>query len=145
MAGAGLRLVLGGLGFAVLYAPLLSATSEWFERHRGMAVGIVTAGGALGQGVLPFLANMLIDGMGWRLAFLAVAIGNLTALGLLLPRVTRPQSSRLPAKSLSQPLGIIAPHHSLAATGPPQTQRRLTKARVAARAVERVTNPEKRS
>jgi MFS family permease len=97
------NLALGGLGFAALYAPLLSATSEWFERHRGMAVGIVTAGGALGQGVLPFLANMMIDGVGWRLAFLSLAAGNLVALGLLLPRVTRPQSSRPPASSLSPP------------------------------------------
>jgi MFS family permease len=86
--------VLSGLGFAVLYAPLLTATGEWFERRRGLAVGIVTAGGALGQGVLPFLANMLIDAIGWRLAFVAVALATALALAVTLPFVTRPQGVR---------------------------------------------------
>jgi len=65
------HLVFSGLGFAVLYAPLLSATGEWFDRRRGLAMGIVTAGGALGQGALPFLANIWIDALGWRLALSA--------------------------------------------------------------------------
>jgi MFS family permease len=88
------HLVLSGLGFAVLYAPLLSATGEWFEQRRGLAVGIVTAGGALGQGVLPFLANMLIDAIGWRLALLAVGIATASALASTLPFVTRPEGAR---------------------------------------------------
>jgi MFS family permease len=89
--------VLSGLGFAVLYAPLLAATGEWFERRRGLAVGIVTAGGALGQGVLPFLANVLIDAIGWRLAFVAVGIATAFALAVTLPFVTRPQGVRAAA------------------------------------------------
>ena len=84
------HLALSGLGFAVLYAPLLSATGEWFDRRRGLAIGVVTAGGALGQGVLPFLANILIDELGWRLAFVSLAIATLVALALTLPCVTRP-------------------------------------------------------
>jgi MFS family permease len=85
-----LHLVFSGLGFSVLYAPLLSATSEWFDRGRGLAVGIVTAGGALGQGILPFAANILIDVIGWRLALVALATVMLLALALTLPRVSRP-------------------------------------------------------
>ena len=89
------HLVLSGFGFAVLYAPLLSATGEWFDRRRGLAVGVVTAGGALGQGVLPFLANMLIDELGWRLAFVSLAIATLIALALTLPCVTRPAGAKV--------------------------------------------------
>jgi MFS family permease len=89
------HLVLSGFGFAVLYAPLLSATGEWFVRRRGLAVGVVTAGGALGQGVLPFLANMLIDKLGWRLAFVSLAIVTLIALALTLPFVTRPGGAKV--------------------------------------------------
>jgi MFS family permease len=91
------NLVLSGFGFAVLYAPLLSATGEWFVRRRGLAVGLVTAGGALGQGVLPFLANMLIDEVGWRLAFVSLAIVTLIALALTLPCVTRPGGTKVTA------------------------------------------------
>ena len=85
------QLILSGFGFAVLYAPLLSATGEWFERRRGLAIGIVTAGGPLGQGVLPFLANLLIDKLGWRLAYVSLAIATLVALALALPWITRPE------------------------------------------------------
>lgn len=85
--------VFGGLGFAVLYTPLLAATSEWFDRHRGLAIGIVTAGGAFGQGVLPFIANHLIDRLGWRFTFLSLAIATLLALAVTLPHITRPSAS----------------------------------------------------
>lgn len=84
------NLVLGGCGFSVLYAPLVTAAGEWFDRRRGLAVGIVTAGGALGQGVVPYMANVLIGSIGWRAAFLSLAFVTLAALSLALPRITRP-------------------------------------------------------
>lgn len=84
------NLVLGGFGFSMLYAPLLTATGEWFEHRRGLAVGIVTAGGAAGQGVFPFAANALIESLGWRSAFLVLGLVTLVALAIALPRVTRP-------------------------------------------------------
>jgi MFS family permease len=94
--------VLACLGFSVLYAPLLAATGEWFEARRGLAVGIVTAGGALGQGILPFSANTLIDILGWRLAYASIALTMLTALAISLPLVRRPDHSLPP---LHQALG----------------------------------------
>jgi MFS family permease len=84
------NLVLGGFGFAVLYAPLLSAPGEWFQRHRGLAIGIVTAGGAAGQGILPYIATILIRDLGWRAAFLSLGIAVLIALALAFPQVRRP-------------------------------------------------------
>jgi MFS family permease len=88
------HLVLGALGFSVLYAPVLAATGEWFDRRRGLAVGIVTAGGALGQGILPFVANDLIDALGWRLAFVSLALAAAAALASTLPYVTRPSGAK---------------------------------------------------
>jgi MFS family permease len=84
------NLVLGAFGFAVLYAPLVSAPGEWFARRRGLAIGIVTAGGAAGQGVLPYLASILIRDLGWRSAFLVLGAIVLVALALALPHVRRP-------------------------------------------------------
>lgn len=84
------NLVLGALGFAVLYAPLISAPGEWFAHRRGLAVGIVTAGGAAGQGVLPYLATLMIRDLGWRSAFLALGAIVLVALALTFPPMRRP-------------------------------------------------------
>jgi MFS family permease len=84
------NLVLGGFGFAVLYAPLVSAPGEWFVRNRGLAIGIVTAGGAAGQGIMPYVASILIREVGWRQAFLCLSIAVLVALLLTFPRLRRP-------------------------------------------------------
>src|SRR5262245_6631124 len=91
------HLLLSGFGFAVLYAPVLSATGAWFDRHRGLAIGVVTAGGALGQGVLPFIANLLIDALGWRLAFVSLAAVMLVGLALSLAPITYPGGSKFRA------------------------------------------------
>jgi len=87
------NLVFAGFGFAVLYAPLLAAVGERFDRRRGLAIGIVTAGGALGQGLMPFVGNLLIDDLGWRAAFLMLAAVTLIALALTLPQVSRPKQA----------------------------------------------------
>jgi MFS family permease len=71
-------LAIGLLGFSCLYAPLLAATARWFPGRGGLAFGIVTAGGALGQAVIPTAAAALDPGV--RLA------RGLCADGLRLPR-----------------------------------------------------------
>jgi len=87
----------GGFGFSVLYSPLLSTSGEWFPERRGLVMGLVTAGGALGQGLLPFFASFLINAFGWRWAFVGTAGTVLSALGLALPALRWPQGTRAPA------------------------------------------------
>jgi MFS family permease len=87
------NLVLGAFGFAVLYAPLVSAPGEWFVRNRGLAIGIVTAGGAAGQGILPYVASILIRDLGWRPAFLTLGIVVLVAVSLTFPHLRRPHGT----------------------------------------------------
>jgi len=77
-----LYLVIGGIGFAGLFAPLLSLTGQWFGARSGMAFGIVTAGGAFGQGFIPFLTRFLISAWDWRMAMLVLGLGS---LALILP------------------------------------------------------------
>ena len=105
------HLVFGGFGFAVIYAPLLSATGERFDRNRGLAVGIVTAGGALGQGVLPFLANILVDSLGWRFAFLGLAVLTLVGLASMLPYVARPSGGKVFADAAAH-IAVGSPQRS---------------------------------
>ena len=62
--------VIGALGLACLVTPLLALVGLWFEGRKGMAIGIVTAGGALGQGVAPIVIQSMISTSGWRFAML---------------------------------------------------------------------------
>jgi nitrate/nitrite transporter NarK len=60
-----LYFLIGALGFAPLFAPLIALTGLWFNERKGLAIGIVTAGGAIGQGVVPYLGRLLITAFGW--------------------------------------------------------------------------------
>lgn len=91
------HLVYGGFGFSVLYAPLLSTSGDWFPARRGLVTGLVTAGGAVGQGVLPFCASLLIGAFGWRFAFAAIGGTLLAALALALPVLRWPHGTRAAA------------------------------------------------
>lgn len=86
-------LVVGAAGFACLYAPLLATVGLWFDRRRGLAIGIVTAGGALGQGLVPFLARLLISEIGWRDAYLVMGAAYLVILVPAMLTVTRPRAA----------------------------------------------------
>jgi predicted MFS family arabinose efflux permease len=68
-----------------------------------LVTGLVTAGGALGQGVLPFFASFLINVFGWRGAFVGIAGTLLAALALALPVLKWPQGTRAPVSSSAAP------------------------------------------
>jgi MFS family permease len=92
----GASVVYGAFGFSALYAPLLSTSGEWFPQQRGLVMGVVTAGGALGQGLLPFMAHLLIATFGWRWAFAGMAFTFLLVLGFALPLLRWPRGLRAP-------------------------------------------------
>lgn len=48
------------------------AVSSWFVRRRGTALATVMAGVGVGSFVFPYLAQRLIDGPGWRTAYLTL-------------------------------------------------------------------------
>lgn len=76
--------VIGAFGFGCLFTPLLALTGLWFSKRKGLAIGIVTAGGAIGQGIIPFLARMLISAGDWRDAALYLGVAYLIVLPPLL-------------------------------------------------------------
>ncbi len=90
------NVIFGGCGFSVIYSSLLSTSGEWFPKRRGLVTGLVTAGGALGQGFLPFFASSLIDAFGWRWAFVGIGCTLLVSLALALPVLRWPQGTRTP-------------------------------------------------
>ena len=76
--------VLIGLGtgsMALAFAATIS--QRWFIRHRGLAMGVLTAGGAAGQLLfLPVIAEVATR-VGWRTASLVVAAAALVIVPLL--------------------------------------------------------------
>jgi MFS family permease len=79
-----LYFLIGAVGLACLFTPVLALSGQWFNKRKGLAIGIVTAGGAVGQGVVPYLAQLLITGFGWRGAALYLGAGYLVLLCPLL-------------------------------------------------------------
>lgn len=97
------HVIYGGFGFSVLYSPLLSTSAEWFPERRGIVIGLVTAGGAAGQGLLPFFASFLITAFGWRWAFAGLGCTLLIALAIALPVLRWPLGTRAPAINCTNP------------------------------------------
>lgn len=53
------------------------AVARWFDRRRGLALGIVSAGSSAGQLVLLPVMAVLVQGVGWRTAFVGLGAGVL--------------------------------------------------------------------
>jgi len=98
-------LATGVAGFACLYTPLIAVIGLWFDRGRGLAMGIVTAGGAIGQGMTPLLVQPMIASFGWRNTCLMLAIGSLVTLVPVMLLVTKPCAHGTPVQAgpASQP------------------------------------------
>jgi MFS family permease len=62
-------------GFGACLSPMIYSKSitAWFDKERGLALGIATSGVGLGTVVLPSFAQYFITHYGWRTAYLAMA------------------------------------------------------------------------
>ena len=58
----------GAFGGGAFFAPVMALVGGWFRTGAGLAIGIASAGQALGQGIVPFGAGYLIENSGWQSA-----------------------------------------------------------------------------
>ena len=72
--------VIFAIGTGPGYSVLMSTTSRWFEKKRGLALAITASGGGLGTIVLAPFAAYLIGSFDWRTAF--AVLGLLVGLGI---------------------------------------------------------------
>lgn len=80
-----------GLGIGCSYVPAISAVQRWFARRRGFASGLAVSGIGVGTLVMPPLAALLIEGMGWRQAYLVLgAVAAAIGIGMALLLVNEP-------------------------------------------------------
>ena len=52
--------------------PYASIVSKWFDRERGLALGIAMAGVGLGVAIIPPFTQVLIQNFGWRIAYVGL-------------------------------------------------------------------------
>lgn len=97
--------VLYGIGFTIMYLPMLCMLNEWFVQRRGFAYGILFAGGGFSGLGLPFLFEWLLDRYGHRTTLRVIAALQLITVGpilpLLKPRLPSSQRSASRATDLS--------------------------------------------
>lgn len=66
--------VMGGIGFAFVFVPNQTTLARWFIAKKGLALGIMFAGGGIGTLVATPLLQSCIESSGWRTAFLIIGI-----------------------------------------------------------------------
>jgi MFS family permease len=80
-------LLLGTLALGTTHIAFARLVSLWFDRRRGLALGVALTGVGFGGIALPIVSQLLIQSIGWRHAYLWLAGGllvfTLPFLGLL--------------------------------------------------------------
>jgi MFS family permease len=100
-----------GAAGGAFFAPIIAATIGWFDKHRSLAVSLVSIGGGVAPMVMTPLASVLIGAYGWRSAMLMIAVGAMIVV--------------IPAALLIRraPAAIAAPAPSVGPVAAPVTQR----------------------
>ncbi|HZT87940.1 MAG TPA: MFS transporter [Stellaceae bacterium] len=95
--------------------PYSTVISQWFDRQRGLALGIGMAGVGLGVALMPQLAAALIERVGWRYAYLgmAAAVVVLAFLPVALFLREPPEFTARPARGESRGAALGLPGASL--------------------------------
>ncbi|MBO6519243.1 MAG: MFS transporter [Rhodospirillales bacterium] len=75
-------LLIGMMGSAATFGPLVADVSLWFERRRGIAVAVVASGNYLSGTIWPPILSEAIQTVGWREAHIWIAV---TCVVLMLP------------------------------------------------------------
>ncbi|MBE7731804.1 MFS transporter [Devosia faecipullorum] len=63
-----------GASGGAFFAPLIATTLGWFDKHRSLAVSLVSLGGGIAPMTITPLATILIENFGWRDAMMMTAI-----------------------------------------------------------------------
>ncbi len=93
--------LLGALGSAATFAPLVADTSLWFVKRRGIAVAICASGNYAAGAIWPPIVQHFVETVGWRSTY--VGLGVFCALTM--PLLALGLRARPPAAVASSPAG----------------------------------------
>src|SRR5829696_615416 len=103
--------VLIGFSAAVTFAPLVADISHWFQKRRGLAVGIAASGNYIAGAVWPPIVELMIRDHGWRVTYWSVGVLCVAAMMPLALTLRR----RAPEHGAAQAASVA--NQSLAALG----------------------------
>ncbi|KAK2601087.1 hypothetical protein N8I77_010559 [Diaporthe amygdali] len=91
--------VLTGIGGGIFFTPSLALVTTYFDKRRGLAMGLVTTGNSVGGIIYPLVVRQLIPKLGFGWTSRVLAFINLTALavclGFMRPRLPPRKSGPL--------------------------------------------------
>lgn len=90
--------ILSGLCLGLLYIPSVAMIPLYFKRHRGLALGVATAGGSLGGVIYPIVFRRLIQvtGFGWANRIIGfITLGSLGLAAALIKPVGKRSTRQL--------------------------------------------------
>jgi MFS family permease len=86
--------LLGLLGIASTFAPLLADTAQWWNKRRGIAVAVCASGNYLAGTLWPPIAQWGVTQVGWRTTYLCIGLFCGIGMGLLALRMrTKPPAA----------------------------------------------------
>ena len=100
--------LLGALGSAATFAPLVADTSLWFVRRRGIAVAICASGNYLAGAVWPPIVQHFVETAGWRHTYIGLGIFCMATMPLL-ALMMRPRPPTTLAASPAARAGAVIP------------------------------------
>ena len=83
-------LLVGGLAISAFYVPLVANIGFWFERNKGLAIGITLGGQVAGAAIVPFIVRILISNLGWRETYVVMGVAIWVLLIPLTILIRRP-------------------------------------------------------
>lgn len=87
--------LLGLLGIASTFAPLLADTAQWWNKRRGIAVAVCASGNYLAGTLWPPIAQWGVTQVGWRSTYLCIGLFCGIGMGLLSLRMrTKPPTAQ---------------------------------------------------
>jgi MFS family permease len=72
--------LIGMLGTSATFAPLVSDTSQWFDRRRGTALAICMSGNYAAGALWPPVLQHFIDAAGWRQTYIGLGVFSLLTM-----------------------------------------------------------------
>ena len=103
--------LVGGLSISAFYVPLVSNVGFWFDRNKGLAIGLTLGGQVAGAACVPYLARFLISTMGWRDTYVVLGLLAWVVLFPLIFLIRQPpHQSEGPKGGPNQSKGAIITH-----------------------------------